>query len=595
MSITQGKKVALTRSLVFRALAWLGLGIATVSTLSLYAFYQHQNHQLEHKLITSGKELIAGLNKDTRESINKGQRNSFQHVLDNFSRMDEVTEVALYTRFGLMTYLSGEVTVGMPFVHENGTLHNPNRQRHEETAGRWQRHDWNVHDSNHSDIAGAHVSEMTATGKHCMECHYAIDQELAFDMDEVAYQLSDTGSRFWRRLPVTGECVACHTNWKEGDTGGYLRVSMNNTYALHQQRENFQAMLSVMTAVFLPALLIVLLVFRIMIYRPIHRLVDNLENLTDGEGDLTRQLDDSKADEMGLVSRMFNGFIGKIHGIVRQIKQRIGTVHDSVSELNHKSGVIYANNQHIASEMRDISAGTEQLKSSSHEVLEAIRHMHANLDGVVDALDNTRQSAQENLQQTGTMTARVNDSSERVKRVIDKSRGVVAQLEQINQIADQTNLLALNAAIEAARAGEHGRGFAVVADEVRSLSISTAKLTHSINDSLAAFVTEIGTVDVVMQGSTDTMNAVADTSHKTEQELASAMERINTLYNEFRKVMDAAQQQGAIAETIAASIHKASEQASTTQDVSQSLNDLAQKLIHAVRDVEVETGKFKTA
>ena len=595
MSTAHGTKVALTRSLVFRALLYMAISVVIVSVTSLYAFYSYQNRQLETKLIETGQGALHTLIKDSEESISKGQRQTFQQVIDNFATMSEVNEVALYARHGLMTYLSGEVTVGLPFVQrDGGKLENINEGLYRDSRGRYQRHDWNVHDGHDSATGRGHAERMASRGRACADCHVEVDRELAFGNDNIAYQLTDTVSHFYQRMEAQAQCIVCHTNWREGETAGYLRVSMNNAHAVQQKQENMQAMFSVMTAVFLPLLFIVLFVFRTMIYRPIYRLVDNLNDLTGGGGDLTRQLDASKADEMGLVSRLFNGFVDKIRGIVNQVKDRIQAVHGSASELNSKSDQICASNQRIAAEMQEIAASTEQLTSSSQGVLGAIQSVHDDLDGIVKAIEDSRRVSRDNLNHTGKMVTRVEDSSERINRVTGRSREVVSQLEQINKIAAQTNLLSLNAAIEAARAGEQGRGFAVVADEVRSLSITTAGLTQSINESLGSFVAEINEVEEMIHSTTEMMNTVADTSRLTDQELSKAMDRINTLYEEFRRVMDSAREQEAIAESISHSILKASEEASDTQEVSQSLNALAHQLIEAVREVEQATGQFRT-
>ncbi len=596
MSTTAQTRIQFTRSLVFRALLYLSVSVMLVSLLSVGAFYHRQNQILEQRVLESGYSLLSTLIEDTRESINKGQRQTFQHVIDTFSQIDSVDEVALYSRFGLKNYRSGDVTVGKPFVHdyEGAGAHNPNRAIYERTRGRYQREDWNSRDQNESPAAVAHIGQVRAQGRDCSGCHYMIDTGLPFDASGRAHRIEDDASQFYYRLPVVSECVICHTNWREGEFGGYLKVTVSNAFANAQRQENLTGMLAVLSAVFLPAFLIVLLVFRLMIYRPIYALVHSIDDLTQGDGDLTRKLDDRGKGEMGLVSRLFNRFVGKIHGIVGEVKRRMQHVHVAATELTATSGHITASNHGIAAELNDIAGRTDHLKASSHRVLEVVERIHGELEGIVSVIQRSCDSAHRNRECTHQVVGRVEDFSSRMQTVMRNSREVVSRLEKIDKIAQQTNLLALNAAIEAARAGENGRGFAVVADEVRSLSNETAALTHSVNEALSQFVAEIGVAEDVVSSTTGMIREVSETSDSTERELSAAVQAIEALYREFSQVNEAAREQDDIADRIASHILGASGNAANAERQANGLAQVAQRLLEAVTDVERETSKFKT-
>jgi len=594
MSTHQESRIRLTNSLLFRALLYLGVSVFLVSLLSIAIFYQRQNALLEERIIETGHGLLSTLVADSVESISKGQRQSFQHVIDNFPRIDEVDDAALYDRSGLMTYKSGEVTVGKPFIHREGELSNPNLELFEESRGRHQRADWSVRDPNETEAGQRHINRMSGRGQQCAACHYAIDPAASFDEAGRAHLLQDDKAHFFQRLTVKSECVICHTNWHEGETGGYLRVSMDNSHAVAQKHENLFGVLIIISAVLLPALIIVLLVFRLIIYRPIYSLIHSIDDLTQGEGDLTLKLNDRKQDEMGLLSRLFNRFVDKIRTIVAQIKLRMHGVHLAATTLGEKSLTISANNRDIAAELNDITGQTDSMKASSQRVLAAIKHIHAGLAEIVHAMQQSRSSSQNNRDCTDKVVERVNQVSARMQTIIANSREVVAQLEMIDNIAKQTNLISLNAAIEAARAGEHGRGFAVVASEVRSLSDETTALTGLINTALETFVKEIEMAEREVMDTRELINEVAETSRATEHDLSAAVERVDSLNKEFIDVNDAANEQDEIADRIAANILKASDEANQTHEVSQSLLMLAEQLVQSVREVESETSKFKT-
>ena len=594
MSTRQELRIHLTNSLLFRALLYLGVSVCIVSLLSIAIYYQRQNMLLEQRIVETGHGLLSTLVADSSESINKGQRQSFQHVIDNFSKIDEVDNAALYARSGLMTYKSGEVTVGKPFNHKDGVLSNPNRELFDATRGRHQREDWSVRDSSETPSTKQHIETVRSSGHDCVDCHYTIDPAIDFDETGRAHFMEDDKAHFFQRLTATSECVVCHTNWREGETGGYLRVSMDNSYAVAQKNENLIGVLIIITAVLLPALIIVLLVFRLIIYRPIYSLIHSINDLTQGEGDLTLNLNDRKQDEMGLLSRLFNRFIDKIHIIVSQIKMRMHGVQLAATTLGEKSLTISANNRDIAAELSDIAGQTDSMKNSSQRVLAAINHIDSGLNDIVRAMQQSRTSSQHNRECTDQVVQRVEKVSARMQAIIDNSRQVATQLEMIDKIAKQTNLISLNAAIEAARAGEYGSGFAVVASEVRSLSDETAVLTSSINQSLGVFVKEIEMAEQEVMATKDMVNEVTETSRATEQDLSAAVDQVDSLKNEFTEVNAAAHEQDEIADRIADNILKASSEANKTHEVSQSLLTLAEQLVQSVNEVESETSKFKT-
>lgn len=596
MNQSTATRLHFSRSIVFRALLYLGVSVALVSVLTVGAFYQRQNAILEQRQRDAGNGFLSTLIEDTRESINKGQRQSFQHVINTFSQIDEVEEVALYSRFGLKNYRSGEVTVGKPFLHthEGGGFYNPNREIYERSRGRYQREDWNRRDQNENPVAQQHIQTIGSDGKVCSDCHYMIDPALQFDEQGRAHRVAGEQTHFYYRLPVQGECVACHTNWKAGETGGYLSVSIDNSLIHTQRAENLQSMLGVLTAVLLPALLIVIFVFRFMIHRPIYALVHNIDDLTRGEGDLTRALDDRSPGEMGLLSRLFNSFVEKIHGIVGGIKQRMRHVHSAATQLDRTSAELTTSNHGIAAELSDIEGRTAHLRSSSGRVLDSVGSIHKGMNEIVAMIQQSRSSSERNRNCTEETVERVESLSARMQAVIANSNEVVSRLEKIDHIAKQTNLLSLNAAIEAARAGDNGRGFAVVADQVHRLSDETAALTASINDALAGFVEEITAAEAVMTDTTSMIRGVSDSSREAAAELQHAVGRIDELYTAFSQVNEVAHEQHQIADQITRHISNASARASDAKNQANGLVALAEELLGAVTAVEQETSKFKT-
>jgi len=587
------EKMRFTQSLVFRALLYLGISIVLVAALAVTGVVYHQDKVLQEKLIRDGYGLLEKLVTETRDSIAKGQPRTFQEIIDNAVRVDEVKATALYARSRLMTYRSGEVTVGMPFVFEKerGVLENPNRKRYEESDGRYRRSDWNLRDGHESERAQKHVEKFSTD--RCGQCHVKLP-DIQFDEQNRAYRLHSGKADFYYALPVERGCVDCHTNWEVGERAGYLKLTLDSTFAAEQKRENLQGIFLILAAVLIPGAVVMLAVFRFMIYRPLHALINSIEDLSGGEGDLTRRLDSRGSDEMSLLSRLFNRFVEKIHTIVVAIKGQMEAVHSSASDLSERSGAITDHNREIASRLGSVVDSAGEVRSAAEQVSGTIGTIRGDIEATVEVIESTCQSAGKNRAATESLCDKVDDFHQRMNDLSQRAQQMLDQLGKIDEIATQTNLLSLNAAIEAARAGESGRGFAVVADEVRSLAQQTAELTHSINEIVGSFTQDMDRAGGIMTETQQEMGAIADASATTENELGEAARRSRALSSEFGRVDEAAGHQRQLTEAITETLLQASEEAEQTRENSEQLRSLAQQLLDAVRQVEGETSKFHT-
>jgi len=292
------------------------------------------------------------------------------------------------------------------------------------------------------------------------------------------------------------------------------------------------------------------------ITRPVKAVVDAIKDIAEGESDLTKHLPVLGNNEIGELGSCFNAFIDKLHGI-------IGNVSASSIQV-----AIAANHLHSTAE--NIASGAEEVVAQSTTVATAGEEMSATSGDIAqncllaaEGAQRATQSAQNGVSVVDATIAvmrqiaeKVQESAITVESLGARSDQIGAIIGTIEDIADQTNLLALNAAIEAARAGEQGRGFAVVADEVRALAERTTRATREIGEMIKAIQSETkGAVEVMGQGVRQVESGTLEAA-KSGEALREIMEQINAVSMQVNQIATAAEEQTATTSEISSNMHQ---------------------------------------
>ncbi|CDF82888.1 chemotaxis transducer [Pseudomonas knackmussii B13] len=292
------------------------------------------------------------------------------------------------------------------------------------------------------------------------------------------------------------------------------------------------------------------------IVRPLLRIKANLDDMAAGDGNLTHRLAVESRDELGELATSFNRFVEKIHALVQQVA---GTT----QQLSGLVGDVAQQAQRSEQAMNGQRSETDQVATAINEMTAAAQEVARSAQRAADAAQETDREGQLAKREVGLCVAQINDlagevgsSSEALDTLSQDVRGIVGVLEVIRSIAEQTNLLALNAAIEAARAGEAGRGFAVVADEVRALASRTQQSTGEIQQMIDRLqATTAGSVSA-MQRASEMAERTRGQANQAGQSLDAMAHLIGTINSMNAQIASAAEEQTAVAEEINRSVHQ---------------------------------------
>jgi methyl-accepting chemotaxis protein len=226
------------------------------------------------------------------------------------------------------------------------------------------------------------------------------------------------------------------------------------------------------------------------ITKPISLIVARIKDIAQGEGDLTQRVDDKAKDELGELGRWFNAFVKKVHDIVAEVAGATREVASAATQIAASSEEMAQGMSQQTQQTTQVSSAVEEMSSTVVEVARKSADAAGTADDAGKQATEGGRIVAETVTGMKTIAEVVNSSASAINELGKRGEQIGQIIGVINDIADQTNLLALNAAIEAARAGEHGRGFAVVADEVRKLAERTTQATEEVAESIKAIQSE---------------------------------------------------------------------------------------------------------
>lgn len=438
-----------------------------------------------------------------------------------------------------------------------------------------------------------YLDSTSPDGRHLVQEYVALGRE-GGGYIEYSWPKPDTqqgAPKLANITPIPG------TDWLLG-TGFYIDDLQATVAQLEQELSQSvrQGLLnSGLSATLLLALIgAIALVLVRSIHAPLRQAVSTMEDIAQGEGDLTRRLNSNQGHELGVLASSFNTFAGQISSLVQNTRQSADTLQQASSKLQRfmeetEEGIgrQYHESDQLAAAMNEMSATAQEVAASAAQAAEAA---HLAQDQVTDA----QQLLQGTITVINGLENQVASGVDIIQRLGQESEQIGSVLDVIRGIAEQTNLLALNAAIEAARAGEQGRGFAVVADEVRTLAGRTQSSTEEIHNMISRLQQgakeAVQAIEHIREGSSHTVTE----AQRIDAALLDISSAVNTINCMNEQIASAAEEQTQVSENINVNVHQIVAITEQTNAGSRAASETSQQVGELAAHLQQLVGRYRT-
>lgn len=408
----------------------------------------------------------------------------------------------------------------------------------------------------------------------------AIEQPQGVLQQHLTYiQLTATSEQLLRQLAVDMDSAINSFELMGNDIGSLVSQTANEA----QQDSNRALLLNASLAVI--STLIALAISStivLSIKRPLRKIVEALDNLT--SGNLTHRIETGFQSELGAIALNINALGSQLSNVITQVQQSADTLSDVANEshiLSNKTNVDVAKQQKQTDTIRQ---SVTEMKLAIDSVSSSAKETSDEVDKITVLAHNNMDSMQQNLTFVSQLQSSLVEATDVIHQLSNESRQIGDILTVIQSISEQTNLLALNAAIEAARAGEQGRGFAVVADEVRSLATRTQSSANDIDTMISNLQSQAEKAVMLVENNLEKAAASVNQTNLSNQSLDTMVTRLSTINKMSRHIADESIKQSNVAQEVMSNIAYISKKAvSIAEEVNQSarnsesLNELSSR------------------
>lgn len=325
----------------------------------------------------------------------------------------------------------------------------------------------------------------------------------------------------------------------------------------------------------------------------INEVTESLKEMSSGAGDLTKRINYPGHDEILYLVKYFNAFVEKLHGSFADVSQDVGGLAQVASRLTNSSTQNLSRINEQARAISGMRTSIEELMKTVNEIAEFAGHASSQAQDASSAAARGKDTLTTNVTTISTLAEEVRSAANVVNRFEEFSSDVGQLLNTIQTVAEQTNLLALNAAIEAARAGEHGRGFAVVADEVRGLAVRTRQATEEIHKVISELRAVSASAVTAMQGSVERANRGVEATAASGEVLNSILNNVETISSINEKIAAATQEQTVTFAHVSEHVNGIYRNTQLVTSSTSELNEISHDIGHISEALRKVAGQFR--
>ncbi|MFN3480085.1 MAG: methyl-accepting chemotaxis protein [Thermodesulfovibrionales bacterium] len=451
-----------------------------------------------------------------------------------------------------------------------------------------------------SHIANVHVIRSEETDKD-----FGRGEESDYAFDELEKKVLETGIEvitlegdalrgiypYIAKANFMGKnCLNCH-NVKEGTVLGAvsIKIPLDRSFRIISSARNLYLGLGIV-GIAAVTVLIFLMVFTI--FRPLRSLIDKVEQLS--RGDLRVIIDNSRTDEIGTLSKSMNSMVQYFNKTINSILSSANNVVNAVDAIRPASGKISEGAKNQSSQAHQIAAAAEEMSQTITDIARNASTASSSSSEALEIAESGKEVTEIAVETINKVYNSTVELSTLIERLNKRSSEIGDIVTLIKEIADQTNLLALNAAIEAARAGEQGRGFAVVADEVRKLAEKTIKATTEISTKIKAVQAESEQTTFSMAEASNNVTKATGHVKNLSNVLQAIVESVQKVRDEITQIATATDEQSSVSEEVARNIEKTSAIAKDMEVMAGDMTHHVSALTKVAEELRGSVDTFKT-